>query len=111
MATVVTGGRGTCLEELCRLGMGSDLKDGLQAVAHGIQLRSGRCLTKQVPMTWMDLNPALPLKPLQLLCLSAPSFPIYKELMRIYLRSITPRLHSLILTKGFEILRWPVQEK
>jgi len=57
------------------------------------------------------LNPALPLKFLQLLCLSAPPFPIYKELMRLCLCCIAPRLHSLILTKGFEILRWPVQEK
>lgn len=57
------------------------------------------------------LIPALPLKPLQLLCLSVPLFSIYKKLMRICLCSITPRLHSLILTKGFEILRRPVQEK
>lgn len=36
MATVTTSDDGTCLEELCRLVMGSDLEDGLQLMAHGI---------------------------------------------------------------------------
>lgn len=48
MAAVTVRDRGTCLEELCGLGMGSNLKDGLQAVAHG------RCPTEQVPRTWLD---------------------------------------------------------